>query len=501
MKYLQWLSLGLVILFLSVRLMTLVTLHPGFFVDESSIGLNAELILRTGVDQHGKAYPLFFEAFGEYKNPIYIYSVVPILAALGASIFSVRLTSFLWCLAAVFVLFILIRKADLPWYQIAIILLLTVSSPWYISLSGTAFEVASLPFFLLTTCLSLFILSEKKSGDAGALPWSIIAGVSLGLFFYSYTAARLLTPPLVLAAAVLVWKNHSWKLALVVLFAAAVCAVPLLFSESVMTGALFARYSVVGLHHYVDNYTQWFVTVAQQYLAHFSPDYLLYGGDHNLRHVIDPYGIVLFAAVPFLIAGLVALYKKTDSFSRWCLFGLLISPIPSALTIQSPHVLRAIAFSVFLVICYWYGVRWWFTGHSLLRNKLAVVLTLLLFLNAARFLVYTVTLYPQQARAWYDADTVQLVQEGAQYPGPYYVSEQLYPGTEATLGFFILANSPSQKTIPDIEYAAPIMRYPILPGIYVLDTASCHKMRVNYLQDLNIKISNAAGCVWQTPEN
>ncbi|HWS55640.1 MAG TPA: hypothetical protein VN228_15985, partial [Pyrinomonadaceae bacterium] len=42
---------------------------PGFYIDESSIAYNAHLVSETGRDEHGERLPLFFRAFGEYKNP------------------------------------------------------------------------------------------------------------------------------------------------------------------------------------------------------------------------------------------------------------------------------------------------------------------------------------------------------------------------------------------------------------------------------------------------
>ena len=46
---------------------------PPFYPDESSIAYNAHTISQTGRDEYGEAFPLFFRAFGEYKNPTYIY--------------------------------------------------------------------------------------------------------------------------------------------------------------------------------------------------------------------------------------------------------------------------------------------------------------------------------------------------------------------------------------------------------------------------------------------
>ena len=51
-----------------------VTRNPaGFFVDESSIAYNAYTISQSGRDEFGNLWPLYFRAFGDYKNPVFIY--------------------------------------------------------------------------------------------------------------------------------------------------------------------------------------------------------------------------------------------------------------------------------------------------------------------------------------------------------------------------------------------------------------------------------------------
>src|SRR3981081_2715222 len=55
---------------------------PGMYVDEASIGYNAWAIAYHGVDEHGVHLPLYFQAFCEYKNPLYIYALVRFLRLL-----------------------------------------------------------------------------------------------------------------------------------------------------------------------------------------------------------------------------------------------------------------------------------------------------------------------------------------------------------------------------------------------------------------------------------
>ena len=66
---------------------------PGFYIDESSIAYNAHTIAQSGVDEHGVAWPLYFRAFGDYKNPSYIYLLAGLFWITGPSILVARLLS------------------------------------------------------------------------------------------------------------------------------------------------------------------------------------------------------------------------------------------------------------------------------------------------------------------------------------------------------------------------------------------------------------------------
>src|SRR5258708_36864012 len=69
-----------------------VTRNPaGFFVDESSIAYNAYTISQSGRDEFGSSWPLYFRAFGDYKNPVFIYLLAALFKLTGPSILTARL--------------------------------------------------------------------------------------------------------------------------------------------------------------------------------------------------------------------------------------------------------------------------------------------------------------------------------------------------------------------------------------------------------------------------
>src|SRR2546421_726722 len=69
-----------------------ITRNPaGFFIDESSIAYNAHTISQTGRDEFGNSWPLYFRAFGDYKNPVQVYVLAALFKLTGPSILTARL--------------------------------------------------------------------------------------------------------------------------------------------------------------------------------------------------------------------------------------------------------------------------------------------------------------------------------------------------------------------------------------------------------------------------
>jgi len=84
-----WREVALIFLLLATAAIYFVHVpdhSPGFSIDESSICYNAYTISQTGRDEAGVSWPLFFRAFGEFKNPTLIYILAGLFRATGPSI-------------------------------------------------------------------------------------------------------------------------------------------------------------------------------------------------------------------------------------------------------------------------------------------------------------------------------------------------------------------------------------------------------------------------------
>src|SRR6266851_3281683 len=79
---------------------------PGLYSDEASIGYNAYKIVTTGKDEFGISHPLWFRSFGDYKLPVYIYSVAVAMGILGKTELAIRIPSILAGTLTIFILYL-----------------------------------------------------------------------------------------------------------------------------------------------------------------------------------------------------------------------------------------------------------------------------------------------------------------------------------------------------------------------------------------------------------
>src|SRR5688500_7980834 len=155
---------------------------PGYYIDEASISYNAHLISHSGHDETGTSWPLYFRAFGDYKNPVYIYLLAGIYYFTGPSVLAARVLS-----ATVGVLAAL-ALGSLGWRitrkrEVAMIVaLLALLTPWLFEMSRIVLEVSLYPLVL-----RLFLLSAQKASTRPRWsPWDV-AYLALALLLVTYT--------------------------------------------------------------------------------------------------------------------------------------------------------------------------------------------------------------------------------------------------------------------------------------------------------------------------
>lgn len=361
--------IGIIILAVFFRFYALSRVPPAPSLDEVSIGYNAYSILRTGKDEYGTPYPMLLRAYDDYRPALYVYLTIPFVKIFGLTAVSVRLPSVLLSVLTVYLVYSIGRMIGKKYCSYAhlgdIAGVLLAISPWHIYISRLGHE-ANLGLTLFVLGIYLFlqaVLLEKKS----AWIWSAIV---FAMSLHGYQSDKIISP-LILISGVIAFHKEIWHARRHVLAASALgvlIALPAVLAAVSPEGLLRFRGTsafspdspdmVAATKAYVSArekgdtagkllygkagaYVRIFT---KNYVSHFAPGWVFAGADRE-AHKVPGMGLLYLWEAPFLLLGLWALIKsKLPAGLKWFVFSwILISPVPAAVTTQSPHAMRAYA--------------------------------------------------------------------------------------------------------------------------------------------------------------
>ncbi len=351
----------IVILALALRFAYLDRFPPALNWDEVSHGYNAFSILKTGRDEWGNFFPAIFKAFGDYKLPVYVYLTAISEAIFGLNALAVRLPSLLAGVSAVIFTYFLANK--LFGRKVATISALLVAiEPWSLFLSRGAFE-ANLSFALIVSGVYFLLVGVQKYRY---LP---VSTALLGLSVWTYNSARIFVP-LFLLTFLIIYRDSLraiyrkkpaaiyWSLIVLAVF-----ILPMFYQ--LLRPAGQARYGKVAIidegaiakineirqnsklagpmARLVFNKATFFVfSFGKNWISHFTPRFLFFEGGTQYQFNVPQKGLLYLIDLPFILLGLIYLFKKQTK-GAWLILGwLVVAPIPSSITREAPHVLRAI---------------------------------------------------------------------------------------------------------------------------------------------------------------
>lgn len=333
---------------------------PGLNADEAALGYNAYSLMLTGRDEHGHPWPINLESFGDFKPAGYAYLLIPFIKVFGLTEFAVRLPSVIFGVLGVLGIYVLTKEL-VNWQTGQLAALMLAISPWHLHFTRGAWEVnVSTTLIVLGIWLLVKWLKDQK------FYFLLLATCHLSLSMYFYQSSRIITPLLGLGIFILYFKNfrENIKQSILALILLIVLLIPL--SLSLFTTDAKSRFSGVGilsdtgpterakelriqhgdlksipsklLHNRPVQYGLRFV---QNYLDHFDGNFLFVNGDVIERSKVPEMGLFYLTDFIFLAIGVVYLIKVNNKFVKIIWIWLLISPIASAMTFQTPHALRA----------------------------------------------------------------------------------------------------------------------------------------------------------------
>lgn len=338
---------------------------PSLYWDEVSQGYNAYSILKTGHDEHKELFPIArFQAFGDYKAPVYIYLDVLPIAIFGQSEFAVRFPSALFGTLTVLVCYFLVlelffenkRKQAIAAFSAFFLAI----SPWHIQLSRVAYEANIATFFTITG-LFLFLISVRKD-----IKFFLLSIISFVIAFYSFNAHRVFIPLLFLLLLILNYKKlfQNKKHTIISGFIGLLMLIPfLLYLRSPESRLrfnevnIFSDISTIELSNRLVADDKSFVgkaldnrrvLYALSYVKHYfdfqDPSYLFFKGDQNPRFSTQENGELYLFMLPLILIGIYRIVRAQDK-NKYLLFGwFILAPVAAATARETPHALRSETF-------------------------------------------------------------------------------------------------------------------------------------------------------------
>ena len=417
-KQLSFLFLTIIIvLSFTLRFYKVTEVPPSLNWDETSIAYNAYSILKTGKDEWGQTYPMHFKSYGEFKLPAQVYASIPGIAIFGLNELGVRITPVVYGTLTVLILFFLgktLFQSTLAGLTAAFLLGI---SPWHIHLTRASFE-SSFATFWITLGIWLLVMGFKKK------KLFILSVVAFAISVFTYNTARIFTPMFLLAVS-FIYRKILVKSKEIVILSAVVFAILLLpLTTFLLSGERSARYKLVSitddpglvlrinenrgnsrfpyplsrLVHNKVTYVGFYFTT--NYLSHFSPQFLFISGAPHKQHHVQSIGELYLFQAPFLIIGIILLFKKKNPFKGLLLSWVLLTYIPVSVTGDSiPHALRTNIAVPFYQLISAYGfvifINWIKRYSAKVRTAFFVMLTFVVIISVQVYLKNYYEVYPK----------------------------------------------------------------------------------------------------------
>lgn len=500
-----------------VRFWDLGETPPHLRNDEAALGYNAYSILQTGKDENGRALPIFFESFGDWKPGLYVYLDTPFITTLGLNEVAVRLPSAIFGVIAVWVMYLVVLELFGKNNLALFASFLLAISPWHLAFSRGAWEAnVSLALTLFGIYFFLRALRERT--------WLLLLStLFFGATLLTYHSAKLATP-IVVTVLLLVFRKkvlqQPFLLLVKCVLVGLLISIPIFSS---LLGGKTARIQALSVSSYSTG--EYIQTVLWHWSNNFSGKALFLEGDTNPQHSAPHTGAFLLLDSIFMAAGFIKLARlganrQTSFLWLW----LLLAPLPSALTTDGVNFVRSLNMFVPLIIIMALG------GIFLLdqmRQKAGKVFVLILTVFVVSYLAnyfYYLDQYwvhgPKKNVAWQYGykDVVRLVSpiqekyktvivpQGLDQPYIFFLFYQKYPPSkyqEQVLKAYVPnyqpANGNSMSNIDNIEFREIDWgrEEPIRGALYVIPERNTN----DFLQpDLKYKIvgevKDLSGFVW-----
>lgn len=381
---------------------------PCLNADEATNAYDAYSILKTGKDQYGNFLPLRFKSFGDYKLPVLTYLAIPWIKIFGLNELAIRLVNLPFVFLFPIIIYLLTKELFNKKSIALIASFLSAFSPGIQLLSRQAHEGYMTAFFLTSTFYSILKLS-KKQGIFNFL--FLIFNFSFMLF--GYHSSRLWAFFIIIFLIYFIWQK---KLKIIHLISVLIITsfffyTDIKYSPTRIKSLMFfntpgfeSKLQELKIESPIPFIHNFFTLSAKElvnnYLIYFSPEFLVYNGDDNIRFGFPGVSPITMIEYIFIFIGLYFLFKNKEKWRYLILTMILFAPFSGALSWAKQSLTRTIFIFIPLLITVSYG-------FYIFLNKKNVIFYILFFIFYFFFLFYSWEFYffhyPKRAivlRSW-----------------------------------------------------------------------------------------------------
>lgn len=358
--------------------------------DEIAIGWNSAAIWEAKIDQYGTRWPLSFKSYGDFKAPLYIYGLSPLIGIFGAKIWVVRLPSLLagilsivliYSLAKELSIYLNLSKKQTNMFSLFSAFLMAIA-PWTIFYSRAAYE-ANLAFVLILAGVYFFIISLKSP----AL-W-ILSGLSFILSLYAYHSPKIIVP-LILLSLFLVFRKEfvkqikikNWFLLIYLII---LCLILYPLVKDIFWGQGGER---AGNIIFIQNnqLVKFDINILKQILSnlikHLNPLFYILGDNRNFRNQLSGYGLISLINYLFFIIGIWKIFTSKNQISRLLIIWYFIFLLPGILSQPdaTPHAIRTFNSLIPMILISSFALVKIKTSLTAKKNKIFNLIIILFFI-------------------------------------------------------------------------------------------------------------------------
>jgi len=329
-----WLMAAILLLGNALRITALDRIPPGFYVDEAIESYDAYSFWHTGRDHHGTRFPITPGGVNDYRMPLFIYMLAPLVGTAGLTVMTARLGAAFCSILGIAGIYALGSRMVNHVVGLTAALFLAIS-PWHMPFGRFTHEGSAA---VLVTLLATGMLWQWRTHQR--YRWLIGAAVMSALGIYTYSTMKLFLPLMLLSIAVF-WRHSllsQWRQVVSAAAIGLLLVTPMLYVHVRDYDKIQARYRAVAVFQPERPPDEALVEALHNTWNNLSPDFLFSRGDHD--ELYHPKGIgQLYLAQAVLIAlgvgwGLRRRQTRTVTLllGIWVLLGVL----PAALTIHRP---------------------------------------------------------------------------------------------------------------------------------------------------------------------